>query len=349
VRGRVHRFIAGMGGIALAATFGVACSGSGETGSGSGETGGSIADDYDLKPDSTMQQAGGGPVAQISVGSKNFFAEQEILGHITVEALSAAGAEVEDKTGLGDTETVRASLLSGGIDLYWEYTATGATIHLALPDVPNDPQALYETVAKTDRKENGIEWLDPISADNSYAIAVREEVSDPSSDQYDKDLANVQSISDLARLVKQQPQKATICVGPEFEQRADALHAVESTYGFRFPEENVLGYPVSTVYRAVDNGKECNFGSVFRTSGYLSALGLTMLDDDRGAFPPYSPSLTVRSDVLENYPDLEPLIDDIASRLDDKTLRALNKKVEVDHEAPQAVASEWLESEGLVE
>jgi len=287
------------------------------------------------------------PAAELVVGGKNF-TEQLILAEMTRQLLESHGHEVTKRDGLGTT-IVRASLERGEVDLYWEYTATGATIHLALPDVPNDPQALYETVAKTDRKENGIEWLDPISADNSYAIAVREEVSDPSSDQYDKDLANVQSISDLARLVKQQPQKATICVGPEFEQRADALHAVESTYGFRFPEENVLGYPVSTVYRAVDNGKECNFGSVFRTSGYLSALGLTMLDDGRGAFPPYSPSLTVRSDVLENYPDLEPLIDDIASQLDDKTLRALNKKVEVDHEAPQAVASEWLESEGLVE
>ena len=339
---RARRFAGSFVGLALATMLVAACGGSGETGGGTGDVGGSITEDYDLKPESKAQQAGGGPTARLTVGSKNFFAEQEILGHITVEALRAAGAEVEDRTGLGNTEAVRASLLSGSIDLYWEYTGTGATIHLAQPDVPSDPQAVYQNVAKMDREQNAIEWLEPAAANNSYAIAVREDVSD-------QDLAEVQTISDLANLVQQRPQKATVCAGPEFMQRADSMHAVETTYGFKFPEDSVLGYPVSTVYRAIDTGEQCNFGSVFRTNGYASELGLRMLEDDQGAFPPYSPSLTVRSDVLDRYPDLEPLMADITDRLDDKTLRSLNTRVEVDHEAPEVVASDWLEKQGLVE
>lgn len=217
---------------------------------------------------------------------------------------------VEDQTGLGNTAAVRASLLSGGIDLYWEYTGTGAVIHLAQGDVPDDPQAVYENVSEMDLEQNDIVWLKPAPANNSYAIAVRDDASDA-------DVAGVETISDLARLVEKQPDKATICVGPEFERRADGLRAVESQYGFEFPDENVLVFPVTTVYRAIDSGEQCNFGTVFRTSGYISELGLRMLEDDQGAFPPYNPAVTVRAEVLERYPDLEPLIADIASRLDE--------------------------------
>lgn len=325
-----------------------ACSGGGAGGGEGGDVGGSIAENYDLTAEQELNQAGGGDVSELTVGSKNFFVEQEILGHIALQALEAAGAEVVDRTGLGDTQTVRSSLLSGGIDLYWGYTGTGAVIHLAQTDVPKDPQSVYEQVARTDREQNDIVWLKPAPANNSYAIAVREEVSDQSSDEYDPQLARVESISDLKRLAAQHPGKATLCVGPEFDRRADTLSGLERQYGFKFRESNVFVFPVSTVYGAVDAGQRCNFGSVFRTNGHISELGLRLLEDDQGAFPPYNPSVSMRQSTLERYPDLKPLFNDISSRLDAQTLRELNRKVGVGHQTPEAVAKQWLQQEGLV-
>ncbi|MBW3606575.1 MAG: hypothetical protein KY460_17040, partial [Actinobacteria bacterium] len=66
--------------------------------------------------------------ASLTVGSKEF-TEQLILGQITIQALEAAGATVEDQTGLVGSTTVREALLSGEIDMYWEYTGTGWITH----------------------------------------------------------------------------------------------------------------------------------------------------------------------------------------------------------------------------
>lgn len=70
------------------------------------DSGGTIAEEHQL----------GGPqgTVQLSVGSKDF-AGQEVLGHIAIRALEAAGADVEDQTGLGGTEATRRALVSGEI------------------------------------------------------------------------------------------------------------------------------------------------------------------------------------------------------------------------------------------
>src|SRR3712207_2530671 len=62
--------------------------------------------------------------SEFTVGSKEF-TEQLILGQITLQALEAAGATVNDQTGLAGSVAARKALESGEIDMYWEYTGTG--------------------------------------------------------------------------------------------------------------------------------------------------------------------------------------------------------------------------------
>ena len=64
----------------------------------------------------------------VAVGSKDFD-EQLILGQMMVQALEAAGANVDDKVNLGGTAVAREALLSGDIDVYMEYNGTGWTVH----------------------------------------------------------------------------------------------------------------------------------------------------------------------------------------------------------------------------
>lgn len=309
-----------------------------------------IGSKFSFSPKQQLQQAAGGKEDQkLTVGSKNFFAEQDVLGQITLQALKAAGAKVVDKTDLGDTQEVRSSLLNGTIDIYWGYTGTAATVFLGLADVPQNPHKLYELVKSKDRKENGVAWLKPAPANNTYAIAVRPEVSKKGNAAYDKDLAGVKTISDLATLVKQHPDKATICLGPEFERRTDGLPGLEEAYGFEFPKNAVKVLPALSVYASVDTGERCNFGVVFNTSGRIPALDLRLLTDDQHFFPAYNPSVAVRTTTLKQFPKLKPLFADIAERLDTKTLRDLNGKVLVEHQKPQKVAKQWLEKEGLLD
>ncbi len=207
---------------------------------------------------------------------------------------------------------------------------------------------MYREVARLDLQRNDIEWLQPAPADNTYVIAAASAVYQRGNNAYDEELAAVTRLSDLGRLIEESPDKATVCVGPEFNERADGLPGLEEHYGFGFPQANVFVLPDSTVYGAVDEGQKCNFGSVFATSGYVPELNLRLLEDDEGFFPAYNPSLTMRAETLESYPELKPLFEDIAERLDTETLRRLSAEVLVDQRPADAVAQEWMEEQGLI-
>lgn len=293
-----------------------------------GGGGGSIGEDYKL--------SGPQGSVRLAVGSKNF-TEQEILGHITLLSLEAANAEVIDRTGLGGTGRLRQALVSGDVDMYWEYTGTGWLVHQARAEPISDSQEQYRSVAEQDLQQNNIEWLEPAPANNTYAIAVREGAYN-----------GVESISDFKRLVEERPDEATLCVGAEFNERADGLPGLERQYGFEVPEDNVSVISASTVYGAVDNGEKCNFGAVFKTNGRIPELGLRLLEDDQGFFAFYNPSLTVRKETLEQYPELAEIFNPIAQELDTETLRNLSAAVLVEGDSPEAVAERWLQENGFI-
>ncbi|MDQ3480699.1 MAG: hypothetical protein M3423_05125 [Actinomycetota bacterium] len=220
---------------------------------------------------------------------------------------------------------------------------------MAQADPPDDPEALYQEVAQRDLERNDVEWLSPAPADNTYALATRAEIYQRDSDAYDEELAGVTGISDLARLVEESPDKATVCVGPEFSERADGLPGLVEHYDFDVPAANTFVLPDDTVYGAVDAGEKCNFGSVFETSGFIPEFDLRLLEDDENFFPAYNPALTMSAETLERYPDLKPLFDDIAARLDTDTLRALSAQVLIDRRPAEDVAQEWMEQQGLID
>ena len=213
----------------------------------------------------------------MAVGSKNF-TEQEILGQITVLSLEAADVEVIDRTGLGGTERVRQALISDDVDMYWEYTGTGWLVHLAHADPIQDPQEQYQAVADEDLEQNNVEWLEPAPANNTYALAVREGAYE-----------DIQNVSDLGGLIEDRPDEATLCVGPEFRERADGLPGLEEAYGFEFPDDNVSVLSATTVYGSVNSGERCNFGSVFNTNGRIPEMGLRLLEDNEDFFAVYKP------------------------------------------------------------
>jgi osmoprotectant transport system substrate-binding protein len=279
--------------------------------------------------------------AQFAVGSESF-TEQEVLGNIAIQVLEAADATVIDRTGLGGNEAVRQALESGEIDLYWEYTATGWLVHLSETTSIPDPHKQYEAVAREDLKENGIRWLPPAPGNDTYAIAASEATR--------RDLG-VETISDLGRLIEDRPDEATLCLNndDDFRNRFDGLPGLERAYGFEFPEENIIEMSVDAVYDATDEAEICNFGVVFTTSGFIRELDLHLLEDDEDFFAVYNPSLTVRQNVFEQYPQLRKIFVPISDELDTETLRRLNYRVDVKGESPEKVAETWLRDNGFVE
>ncbi len=268
--------------------------------------------------------------ATFTVGSKDF-TEARVLGEITKQALKATGANVKTKFGLG-TSVNRSALLSGKIDMYWEYTGTGYIVHLKHTKPIQNPQALYRAVAKEDLK-NGVKWMSAAPFNDTYGFAVRKEAAGS---------LGLAKISDLKKLIASKPDDATICVGNEFSTRDDGLPGVEKAYGFSFPSDNIVKIGEGIIYKSVDEGKICNIGEIFTTDGRIQGLGLIVLKDDKSFFPIYNGSLNVRQKVFAKYPKLAPMFAPISAKLTDAVMTKLNADVDVRGKFPEDVAKAFL-------
>jgi osmoprotectant transport system substrate-binding protein len=274
--------------------------------------------------------------SSFKVGSKEF-TEQLILGQITIQVLKDAGAKVSDQTGLVGSNTVRAALISGDIDMYWEYTGTGWINHLGNTAPVKGEREQYDAVAKADLEKNGVTWLEPAPFNNTYALATSKE---------NASALAVTSLSDLAPLQQKNPDAFTLCAASEFLARDDGLPGLEKAYGFSFGSK-ISELELGLVYASVDKGDPCKFGEVFATDGRIAALGLTVLKDDKQFFASYLPSLTVRKGT-DKIPQVQQLFAPVAAALDTATMQELNSRVDVKGEQPEDVARSFLTDKKLI-
>ncbi|SDY72593.1 osmoprotectant transport system substrate-binding protein [Modestobacter sp. DSM 44400] len=275
---------------------------------------------------------------EVTVGGKEF-TEQLILCELTAQALESAGATANRSCGMSGSSSVRSALLSGDLDMYWEYTGTGWVTHLGETEPIADPQELYQAVAKRDKQENSVAWLEPAPANNTYAVAVSREKAEE---------LGVETLSDYAELVNSDPASASFCGAAEFFGRDDGWPGLKDAYGFDLPGDRVSELAAGPIYNAIDTANPCVFGEVFATDGRIAALDLAVLEDDKQYFTAYNPAVSIRAEVLDQHPAIEDVLAPVAEALDDQTLQSLNAKVDVDGETPEEAAKEWLVEKGFV-
>jgi len=296
--------------------------------------------------DSESSDVGAGSLAdrgklesvELTVGGKEF-TEQLVLCEISAQALESAGASVGRNCGMSGTNSVRSALESGDIDLYWEYTGTGWLSHLGESKTIADPTELFQRLNEKDAAKNGITWLKPSPANNIYSVAVASETAEE---------LGISTMSEYAALANSDPGEASFCGAAEFLSRDDGWPGVEEAYGFKLPDSNVSELAYGALYNSVDKGSPCKFGEVFSTDGRIPALGLTVLQDDKQFFGVYNPAVSIRTQTLEKYPEIEKVLAPVAQRLDDATLQKLNAQVDVDGKTPEQVSKDWLTQQGFV-
>jgi osmoprotectant transport system substrate-binding protein len=140
----------------------------------------------------------------------------------------------------------------------------------------------------------------------------------------------------------------SLCAANQFLKREDGLPGVERAYDFELPSDNVVELEEDRIYEAIDEGNRCNFGEVFITDGRIDALDLTVLEDDERFFPVYNPSLNVRKEVIDEYPDIVDVFAPISEKLDSETLRKLNAAVEMGGGSEEEVARQFLRENRLL-
>ncbi|MBJ8344598.1 glycine betaine ABC transporter substrate-binding protein [Antrihabitans sp. YC2-6] len=280
--------------------------------------------------------------ASIVVTSKSF-TEGVILGKITATYLAAAGADVTDLTGAPGSASSRQAQLNGDADILWEYTGTGWVNYHGQTETISDPAQLWQRVHDIEKQVNDLEWLPPANFNDTYAFAASAATADR---------LGVRTLSDVAKLPV---SDRTFCVDDEFFSRADGFVPMLEKYGIPLnapdgvPSDKVTRMDAGVVYTSTARSAPCNFGMVYTTDGRVKNLNLTVLEDDRKFFLPYSGSVVMRSSVYEDYPEIAVLMGNVSQRLTDDLMQDLNGKVDIDGEDPADVAYDWLKSEGLIE
>jgi osmoprotectant transport system substrate-binding protein len=288
--------------------------------------------------------ASSGEKGPIVVGIK-IDGEGSLLGQMIIAVLQHGGYTVVDKTRTGATDVVRKALVSGQIDIYPEYTANsllifnkGAAID---PAILKDAAATYTEAAKLDLP-NGVVWLAPAPANNTWAVAVPRAFATAN---------NIASMADWAAYIN--GGGAVKIVGSqEFFTSPAAMPAFETAYGFKLSSSQIValasGDTAATEKAASQGTSGANAAMAYGTDGTIAALDLVVLSDPKGAQPIYQPAPAVRKAIADKYPDLATLLDPVFEKLTLETLQTLNGKVAVDGQDPKAVAVDWLTSQGFL-
>jgi osmoprotectant transport system substrate-binding protein len=289
------------------------------------------------------QYSGGGegPLkgAEIAFGSKDF-TEQKVLGQISVQYLRDQGASVWDQTGLVSSAAVRGSLERDDINAYWEYTGTAWITYFGNDKPIQDTKEQYDAVAKEDAKTNRIDWIDPAPLNNTYAFAIKRSKA--------KELG-IEKLGDIKELIASPKGKdLTFCIESEFANRPDGFPGVQKTYDFKVPSNRVKRLDVGLIYSQTGNGT-CTFGEVFTTDGRVKGLDLLPLEDDKKFFPVYQAAISIRQDLLREYPQIEEVMKPIAEKLTTEEMQVLNARVDIEGVLPDKVARDWLRDEGFID
>jgi osmoprotectant transport system permease protein len=270
--------------------------------------------------------AGFGPARPdtIVVGSKNF-TEQVVLGELLAQTLERRGMKVTRRLNLGGSFICDRAIRSGDIDAYVEYTGTALAAILKQP-LEKDPDAALISLRNAYGR-SGLSVLSPLGFNNTFALLVRRE---------DADTLGLSTIDDLHRVEAEWRPG----FGYEFAERADGYAGLLKTYELRFATSPRV-MELNLVYRALAS-RQVDVIAGDATSGLIKALNLSMLRDNRNYFPPYYAVPIVRSAVLLARPRLREALNELAGRISEDDMRAMNAAVDVEHRDVAATVSDFL-------
>ena len=100
-------------------------------------------------------------------------------------------------------------------------------------------------------------------------------------------------------------------------------------------------------YQAINQGK-IDVMVIFTTDGQLSVSDVTVLQDDRNFYPSYLCGNVIRSEVLQEHPELMDIFHKITDVISDEDMAQMNYAVESQDKEPREVAQAFLQDAGLM-
>ena len=268
----------------------------------------------------------------LTVGSKDF-GENIVLGEMFAQLIEEnTDLKVERKLNMGGTFVCFEAIKNGNIDLYPEYTGTGLTAQLKM-DVINDSDEAYRIVSEEFDKQFDVKWLEPLGFNNTYTLAVTQDVYQ----EY-----GLETYSDLAAV----SENLIFGAEHEFFDRQDGFDGLIEKYNMTFKGEPTK-MNVALKYQAIGKG-DIDVTDAFATDGPIKQYNLKVLEDDLSFFPPYYAAPIIRNKTLEKKPELEEILNKLSGKIDDAAMTELNYKIDVEGESVESVAKAFLQAQGLI-
>jgi osmoprotectant transport system substrate-binding protein len=315
--------------LALALTA-AACGGSGS--SSSSEATGAETEEEGSGEGSIVSNSENGSV-KLTIGSKNF-PEQEILGEIYAQALTAAGYSVKSALNLGSETVAHKAVKTGAISGYPEYASTALTSFFGLEpeEVPSDATAAWEKANEEFEKE-GLVAFEPTPFASANAVGTLKTTAE----KY-----GLKTVSDLEGV----SEELSLYGSPECRERIDCLAGLEKLYGLHF--KSFTPVDISLRYKVLEN-HQADLSILFTTDPQLSAESekFVILEDDKHVFPAGNVIfVTTIRNAEQAGPDYEKTILEVQKGLTLEVMQELDARVELEKETPKAAAAAYLESAG---
>ena len=261
---------------------------------------------------------------RVMVGAKTF-TEQYILSHILSQQIrDLTGTPVEVVASLGSTVAFDA-LRSGEIDVYVDYSGTIWATIMRRDTVPASRADVLAEVRRFLTERDGVEVVGALGFENAYTLAMRR----PQAERL-----GIVRIGDLARYAP----RMVIGGDYEFFGRPEWA-AIRETYGLVF--ERLRTMDASLMYQAVVSG-DVDVISAFSTDGRIAAFDLTVLEDDRGAIPPYDSVILAGPRLVHDRPEVIAVLRRLTGTIDAERMRRMNFAVDQNGADPANVAEAFL-------
>lgn len=250
--------------------------------------------------------------------------ETGITSEIYALALEDAGYTVERQDGL---ELAHDALVAGDIDMWTAYTGSLYTRYMENEPI-YDSDEMTQIVRDYYAETYDIAELEPTAVNNSYGIAMLKERAEE---------LGISTFQDLQ-------EKADQVVWGDWGFLAMPTTGrvrIEELYGpFDFKE--VIDISMDLSYDMLRNG-DVDVIPVCTTDAQLAEDDILQLDSEQDVWCAYLLVPLVRQEVLDEYPEVEDILNNVSSKLDIDTMLPLIVKVSIDHEDINDVAAEFYE------
>lgn len=277
--------------------------------------------------------------APIVMATKSF-TEQHILSAMTTQYLRKKGFQIEAKTNIATT-IGRNAMINKQIDMTWEYTGTSLIIFNHI-NKPMSSKEAYDTVKKLDAKL-GLIWLNPAPMNNTYAFAMQRKRAD--AEHIDTMSQLVAKIEDIRK--NDPDHNWMLGLDLEFAGRSDGMKPLQKAYAMALDRPQIRQMDPGLVYNAIRDGF-VDAGLIYTTDGRVKGFDLKVLKDDKNFFPSYAVTPVVTKETLDSHPGLADALNTLSPFITDEAITEMNKRVDIDHQSPQQVASDFLKSKGLL-